>query len=198
MICKKKLLEIINEKVISCRLCNLCLTRNNAVPGTGNIDSKILFIGEAPGKNEDKYGLPFVGNAGKVLDQALENAGIQRKDVYITNVVKCRPPGNRVPDKHEINTCSEYLKKEIQIIQPAVICILGATALQSLLNLKNIHSQRGRVILDNDNKYFITYHPAAIIYNNKLKDIFFKDIEKLAKMYKKTETSKRIDDFLSD
>ncbi len=129
-------LESIKNKVIHCILCNLSVTRKNAVPGSGSLSKKLILIGEAPGKNEDETGIPFVGGAGKILDQALVNAGIARKDTYITNVVKCRPPNNRIPNEEEIRICTDhYLKKEIRIISPKVICILGATALKSLLGL---------------------------------------------------------------
>lgn len=176
-------LESIKKEVIQCVLCGLSITRKNAVPGSGSINRKIIMIGEAPGKNEDETGSPFVGSAGKILDQALIDARIERKEIYITNVVKCRPPNNRVPTDEEIRICtSEYLKKEIDIISPKIICILGATALKSLLGLKYMSPYRGQIVNRPPLKYFITYHPAATIYNNKLKQIFFEDIQKLAKI----------------
>ncbi|MDN5845693.1 MAG: uracil-DNA glycosylase [Candidatus Nitrosocosmicus sp.] len=176
-------LESIKNEVIHCVLCGLSTTRTNAVPGSGSITRKIILIGEAPGKNEDETGSPFVGSAGKILDQALICARIERKEIYITNVVKCRPPNNRVPTEEEIGICtSEYLKKEIDIILPKIICILGATALKSLLGLKYMTTYRGKIVNRPPLKYFITYHPAATIYNNKLKQIFFEDIQKLAKI----------------
>ncbi len=174
-------LESIKNKVIHCILCNLSETRKNAVPGSGSLSKKLILIGEAPGKNEDETGIPFVGGAGKILDQALVNAGIARKDTYITNVVKCRPPNNRIPNEEEIRICTDhYLKKEIRIISPKVICILGATALKSLLGLEYMTHHRGKIINRQPLKYFITYHPAATIYNNKLKQVFFDDIKVLA------------------
>ena len=176
-------LESIKKEVIQCVLCGLSITRKNAVPGSGSINRKIILIGEAPGKNEDETGSPFVGSAGKILDQALIDARIERKEIYITNVVKCRPPNNRVPTDEEIRICtSEYLKKEIDIISPKIICILGATALKSLLGLKSMTPYHGKIVKRPPLKYFITYHPAATMYNNKLKQIFFEDIQKLAKI----------------
>lgn len=164
-------------------MCGLSTTRKNAVPGAGSITKKIILIGEAPGKNEDERGFPFVGSAGKILDQALIDARIERKEIYITNVVKCRPPNNRVPTDEEIGICtSEYLNKEIDIISPKIICIMGSTALKSLLGLKYMTPYRGQIVNRPPLKYFITYHPAATIYNNKLKHIFFEDIQKLAKI----------------
>jgi uracil-DNA glycosylase family 4 len=177
----KEKIEKIKANIVNCKLCKLCKDRRNPVPGSGNINAKVLFVGEAPGRNEDEKGLPFIGMAGKILDEAFENAGIQRKEVYITNVVKCRPPNNRIPEQEEIDNCKGYLDEEIKIVSPNVICILGATAMQSILNLKGIHTHRGKTIVRGNNTYFITYHPAATIYNNKLKEIFFKDIEKLFK-----------------
>ena len=187
-------LESIRKEVIHCVLCGLSITRKNAVPGSGSINRKIILIGEAPGKNEDETGSPFVGSAGKILDQALIDARIERKEIYITNVVKCRPPNNRVPTDEEIRICtSEYLKKEIEIISPKIICILGATALKSLLGLKSMTPYRGKIVKRPPLKYFITYHPAATIYNNKLKQIFFEDIQKLAKIVNAQD--QRIDKF---
>jgi uracil-DNA glycosylase family 4 len=187
-------LEAIKKEVIQCVLCGLSISRKNAVPGSGSINRKIILIGEAPGKNEDETGSPFVGSAGKILDQALIDACIERKEIYITNVVKCRPPNNRVPTDEEIRICTgEYLKKEIDIISPKIICILGATALKSLLGLKSMTPYRGKIVKRPPLKYFITYHPAATIYNNKLKQIFFEDIQKLAKIVNAQD--QRIDKF---
>jgi len=106
-------LEIIKQKVINCTKCDLCKTRTNSVPGKGNFHSDVIFVGEAPGRNEDEKGEPFVGVAGTKLSIALDEAGISRESVYITNIVKCRPPKNRVPNTNERNTCQEYLKQEI-------------------------------------------------------------------------------------
>lgn len=174
----------INQKIRNCQDCILHTKRTKAVTGNGNIKSKILLIGEAPGKNEDKYGMPFIGSAGKILDKALESAGVKRTDTYVTNIVKCRPPDNRIPSDEEIKKCNKYLEKEIQLVSPKIICILGATALSSLLNLKNIHKYRGKIIIKDNISYFITYHPAATIYNNKLKEIFFNDIRKMVDISK--------------
>ena len=176
-------IESIKNKVIHCILCDLSVTRRNAVPGSGSFTRKIILIGEAPGKNEDETGMPFVGSAGKILDRALVDAGIARKDTFITNVVKCRPPNNRTPTEEEIRICTDhYLKKEIDTISPKVICILGATALKSLLGLEYMTHHRGKIINRPPLKYFITYHPAATIYNNKLKQVFFEDIKELARI----------------
>ena len=116
-------LEKIAEKVRSCTNCKLCETRTKAVPGKGNFDADVIFVGEAPGRSEDINGEPFVGAAGKKLDAMLEDAGINRNDVYITNIVKCRPPKNRIPNDVEKSMCNEYLKDEIAIINPKIICL---------------------------------------------------------------------------
>lgn len=178
-------LESISKRVVNCVLCDLSKSRLNAVPGNGNSNTKVAFVGEAPGKNEDEKGIPFVGSAGKVLDKALEEAGFDRQEVYITNVVKCRPPNNRIPNELEIDTCtSAYLKVELQTISPKIVCILGATALKSLLGLEHMTSYRGKIILRPPFRYFVTYHPAATIYNNKLKETFYSDIQKLFDLVK--------------
>jgi DNA polymerase len=176
----------IRSRITNCELCKLCLNRTNAVPGAGNINSDIIFVGEAPGRDEDKIGLPFVGMAGRILNEALRAAGIERDEIYITNSVKCRPPNNRIPEYEEISKCKIYLDDEIRLIVPKIICILGATAMQTILNIKGIHSNRGKTIIKNNNRYFITYHPAATIYNNKLKEVFFRDITKLSAISKTT------------
>lgn len=178
-------LEQVQNQVISCTNCNLCKTRKNSVPGKGNHNSKIIFIGEAPGKNEDSAGEPFVGAAGKKLSDALEYAGISRDSVYITNVVKCRPPNNRIPTLLEKESCRIYLESEISLIKPKVICIMGNTAYQSILGGTNITKERGKFVNKDGKVYFLTIHPAAIIYNQKLADTLKNDIKKLVNEVKK-------------
>ncbi len=141
-----KKLEKIKKEVTECTNCELSQTRNNSVPGKGNFKSDVIFVGEAPGKNEDMHGEPFIGIAGKKLTIALENAGITRDEVYITNIVKCRPPKNRIPTVTERDTCKNYLRKEIEIIKPKIICILGNTAFNSLLDGKEIIKFRGKIV----------------------------------------------------
>ena len=178
-------IEQIKNQVIKCTKCQLCETRTNAVPGKGNIHSKVIFVGEAPGRSEDKNGEPFVGAAGKKLTTALESAGISREDVYITNVVKCRPPNNRVPSLDEKEACSSYLESEIKEINPKIICIMGNTAYGSILGGNNITKNRGRIVEHLGNRYFITIHPAATIYNHELLDVLKKDMKKIASIIKK-------------
>ncbi|HJT09524.1 MAG TPA: uracil-DNA glycosylase [Candidatus Nitrosotalea sp.] len=172
-------LDTIRKNVISCTRCELSKTRTNAVPGIGSTETGIVFIGEAPGRNEDLQGTPFVGTAGKILSEALECAGFVRQDIYITNVVKCRPPNNRRPNKQEIESCATYLQKELETIQPKIICVLGNTAFGSLLGGKEITKNRGKVMRKHGHLYFITLHPAAIIYNQELRQILKEDLKTL-------------------
>jgi uracil-DNA glycosylase len=184
-------LEKIASEVIGCPLCRLARSRRNAVPGDGQLSSKIMFVGEAPGKNEDEQGKPFVGAAGMILNQALEKAGIKRAEVFITNVVKCRPPGNRVPENDERSICRQYLDRQISLIAPKIICILGSTAYSSILGGKSITKNRGKIMERNGQKYFLTIHPAAAIYNKNLRSVLNNDLFLLSKEIKKMEYDKR-------
>lgn len=177
-------LKELEEEIRVCKLCRLAESRKHAVPGEGNEEAEIMFIGEAPGRNEDEQGRPFVGSAGKLLEQALTNAGIERDEVYITNIVKCRPPNNRVPLQDEINSCIPYLEKQIKLINPLVICILGRTAYQTLLKGSSITSNRGKLITYQGRNYFLTIHPAAAIYNPSLKQVLIDDIKRLSDIVK--------------
>ena len=187
-----KKLENIKKEVIECTNCELSQTRNNSVPGKGNFKSDVIFVGEAPGKNEDKNGEPFIGIAGKKLSAALEEANVSRDEIYITNVVKCRPPDNRVPNTDERNTCQEYLKEEIKIIKPKIICVLGNTAFNSVLGGSEITKFRGKIIRKDNQLYFISVHPAATIYNQKLIKVLKKDIKKLFKLIRELNNNKEI------
>jgi DNA polymerase len=172
-------LDIIKSQVISCTKCSLSKSRINAVPGKGNPKADLLFIGEAPGKSEDLKGEPFVGAAGKLLSEALDFAGLPRDEVYITNIVKCRPPNNRVPFEEERNSCAEYLMQELEIIKPKIICIMGNTAYGSILGGNSITKNRGKIIEKNGCLYFLTIHPAAAIYNQELKSVLKNDMKTL-------------------
>ena len=176
-----KEIDNIRTQVISCTKCELCKTRTNAVPGKGSASAEIIFIGEAPGKSEDLRGEPFVGAAGKILSEMLEKAGLSRESVYITNVVKCRPPDNRVPTESERESCREYLNREIDAINPKIICVMGNTASTSILGKGEITKNRGKIISKDSRSYFLTFHPAATIYNQSLIPILEKDIQNLVK-----------------
>jgi len=169
-------LEEVRNQVIKCTKCDLCKTRKKSVPGKGNPNSEIIFIGEAPGRSEDNAGEPFVGAAGKKLSSALDKAGISRETVYITNVVKCRPPNNRIPTNEEKESCKDYLETEIELIKPKVICIMGNTAYQSILGGNKITKERGKFVKKDGLLYFLTIHPAAVIYNQKLLKLLEKDM----------------------
>jgi uracil-DNA glycosylase family 4 len=179
------LMDALRLQVISCTKCNLSKSRTNAVAGKGNYNAEIMFIGEAPGRNEDLMGEPFVGTAGKILTEALEYAGLSRDDVFITNVVKCRPPNNRIPLEEEKNSCQQYLMDELGIIKPKIICILGNTAYGSILGGDSITKNRGKIIKKNDHLYFLTIHPAAVIYTPDLKQVLKDDIKTLVKTLEK-------------
>ena len=173
-------LDSIAENIKVCEKCKLCETRTKAVPGKGNFDADVIFVGEAPGRNEDMHGEPFVGAAGKRLDMILEDTGIDREDVYITNIVKCRHPKNRVPSKQEEEACNDFIKQEIEIINPKIICIMGNTAYGTLLDGKEITKNHGKIVEKDGRKFFVTFHPAATIYNQKLVDELKNDFRRLA------------------
>jgi uracil-DNA glycosylase family 4 len=176
-------LEKLSLKVQVCTLCKLSRTRNNSVAGEGSSSPKVMLVGEAPGNREDLEGRPFVGYAGRILDSALNKAGIKRSEIFITNVVKCRPPNNRRPQKDEILACRRYLDKQISLMSPKIICILGSTAYRSILGGKSIVADRGKIVKKEGKKYFLTIHPASVRYNNILYSALENDMLTLAKIY---------------
>ncbi len=172
------------EEIKRCKRCNLHKNRRNAVPGEGDISSGIMLIGEAPGYHEDVQGRPFVGAAGKFLNELLQLIGIKREDVYITNVVKCRPPNNREPNEDEIKACSKYLEKQISIIRPKIIITLGNVAKNYIFKkfkLRNeaISKIHGKVFkiqsIDSCIIIIPMYHPAAGLYDPRKKNEIIKD-----------------------
>ncbi|WP_457639957.1 uracil-DNA glycosylase [Persephonella sp.] len=178
---KEKLvqLEKINKQIQECKKCDLYKNRIQAVLGEGNPDAKLMFIGEAPGGDEDKQGRPFVGRAGKLLTKLIEEAGHKREEFYITNVCKCRPPNNRTPTPWEMEACFPYLKEQIEIIDPKVLCLLGATAARAFLNRHvAITKERGSVINWNGRLVYLTYHPAYVLRNPSEEITLFEDIKK--------------------
>jgi DNA polymerase len=180
---RKKALEIgrIAESIKRCDRCELCNSRTNAVPGDGQ-PSWIVFVGEAPGGREDIEGKPFVGSAGRFLNELLGVAGIPRDAVFITNVVKCRPPANRMPRVKEISACRPHLDAQLEAMHPRLICTLGGVALKSMLGKGSITQARGRPLLRNGVVFFPTVHPAASLYNPQLKDTLRADFELLGKL----------------
>ena len=168
--------------VRACVRCRLHETRNFAVPGEGPARAGVLLVGEAPGKDEDGSGHPFVGRAGHILDRALGSAGLRRRDVYITNVVKCRPPGNRTPRADEIETCRPYLLAQTAALRPTIIVTLGTTALRSLLgSAVELNGVRGRLLEFEGVPLLPTYHPAAVLYNRRLERVLVADLRKAAR-----------------
>jgi len=172
------------EEIHTCQKCELGKTRNYFVFGAGNPDADILFVGEAPGEQEDKSGVPFVGRAGKLLDKVLVEVGISRKDVFIANVLKCRPPKNRDPLPEEIALCENYLHRQIELIKPNVIVALGRIAANTLLRGSNaLKDMRGITYTYHHTDLRVTYHPAAILRNMSRYDILKDDMEKIVEKY---------------
>ena len=164
----------------SCARCKLHKARTNIVFGVGNPKAELVFVGEGPGRDEDEQGEPFVGRAGKLLTQMIEAMGLRRADVYIANVVKCRPPENRLPEKDEITTCSPYLMRQLGVIAPKVICCLGSCSAQTLLQTnQGISRFRGEWIDWNGTKLMATYHPAYLLRNPPAKADVWKDLQKI-------------------
>ena len=185
---KKQEMKNIADLVKNCKKCDLWKTRTKPVIGEGSEDANIIFIGEAPGYNEDRQGLPFVGKAGGILDQSLDSIGMQRQDVYIANILKCRPPKNRNPLKSEVDLCTGYLNKQIELIQPEVIIPLGNFATSYIfekfgLKYDKISNVHGRIFQVNtifgNIKIIPMYHPAVATYNPNTKDILIEDFKSI-------------------
>lgn len=179
-------LKEIKNKVLSCRKCSLYKDRTYPVIGQGNHQTKIIFIGEAPGFSEDKTGYPFCGKAGKILDELLESVAIKREDIYVCNILKCRPPNNRDPEEKEIKACTPYLKKQIEIIKPKIICALGNYSTKYILekyNLKDkiqgISKIHGKIFSADNIKIIPLYHPAAGTYNPNMIEVMKNDFQVL-------------------
>ena len=173
-------LPIVRADLGECTRCKLHSTRNKIVFGDGSAAAQLVFIGEGPGADEDAQGLPFVGRAGKLLTQMIEAMGLKREQVYICNVVKCRPPGNRQPEKDEVDACSPFLFRQLDAIGPKVIVCLGATAFQTLLQTtRSISHYRGQWLDFRGYKMLATYHPAYLLRNPAAKGDVWKDLQKV-------------------
>ncbi len=178
-------LDILKTEVLSCNKCKLSNTRNKVVFGEGNPDEGILLIGEGPGAEEDKTGRPFVGRSGQLLDKMLEAAGFNRKEhVFIANIVKCRPPQNRTPEPDEREACLPYLHKQIEIIDPKIIVLLGATALKLLDEKVKLKEVKGEWIMWNGKVLMPTYHPSALLRNPNFKKEAWEHIKKVFFKYR--------------
>ena len=183
-------LEELNNQILKCEKCALYKTRTNVVPGEGSPKAEIMFIGEGPGKNEDEQGRPFIGAAGKLLDKLIELIGLTRKDIYIANVVKCRPPGNRDPLPEEVDACRPWLDQQIEIIKPKLIVLLGRHSMDRFLPNQKISIDHGKPKRHNGQVYFPIYHPAAALYRNSLLEDLEKDFKKIPKVLEIIESSK--------
>lgn len=188
-------LEKIAAEVRTCTLCDLHKTRTKAVPGAGNINTEILFIGEGPGFNEDKQGLPFVGQSGKYLESLLKLIDLKREDVFITNVVKCRPPENRDPQPDEINTCKPYLDQQINLIDPLMIVTLGRFSMARYFPGAKITQIHGKAKIENGRAYYPLFHPAAVLRNpalqSQMEADFLRIPETLDKLRKQRDAGKK-------
>lgn len=189
-------LKILNARMAVECPCSLRDSATQAVPGDGSADAKILFVGEAPGKNEDIQGVPFVGAAGKFLNEMLATIGLRREDIYITNVVKYRPPENRDPSPEEINACMPWLHEQIRIIQPKVIVTLGRHAMEHFIPGKKISEVHGQAFQRTfpdigPQVFFALYHPAAALYNGSMRQTLITDFKNIPKVVEKIQERRK-------
>ena len=172
--------EDLEKSIIGCKKCKLCNNRTNIVFGYGNKNADVMFIGEGPGADEDIQGIPFVGKAGKLMDMAFEGLGINRSKVYIANIVKCRPPQNRVPEQDEADSCLNYLRNQVILVKPKIIVLLGSTALKNILGRElSITACRGKWIEKKGIHYMPTWHPAALLRDENKKIEFWRDLKQV-------------------
>lgn len=174
--------EDLEKSILECKKCRLCTNRTNIVFGQGNKKARLMFIGEGPGADEDKQGIPFVGKAGQLMNNAFQALEINREDVYIANIVKCRPPSNRVPEDDEVQTCLNYLRNQVILIKPKIIVLLGSTALKNILGKEyGITAVRGNWMEKNGIKYMPTWHPVALLRDENKKIEFWQDLKEVKK-----------------
>jgi uracil-DNA glycosylase family 4 len=182
-------LEELHQRIAGCTSCELCRTRTNAVPGEGPPDADILFVGEAPGFNEDQQGRPFVGAAGRYLEQLIASIGLTREQVFITNVVKCRPPDNRDPFPGEIEACRAHLQRQIELIRPKVVVSLGRYSLAWFFPRDTISKVHGQAKVK-DGVYFMPmYHPAAALHAGNMRKTIEEDFRKIPKVLEDAKRS---------
>jgi uracil-DNA glycosylase family 4 len=183
---KARRLDELAAQIKVCTRCPLWKSRNEAVPGDGKYTAQVMIVAEAPGKDEDETGHPFVGSAGRFLNHVLEGTGLDRTDFFITNTVKCRPPKNRTPKKLEVDTCtSNYLFEQIELINPRLVMLLGTVAAKRVLGVKSINEARGRVIEREGRKFLVGYHPAVRFYREDLGEKVKEDFALLKRQIKK-------------
>ena len=174
------MLPTLKKQVMTCTKCGLAEGRKQAVFGEGDVNARLLYVGEAPGEEEDLQGRPFVGRAGKLLDQMIERVGLKREEVYICNVLKCRPPGNRDPEPGEIGSCKPYLLSQIELVDPAVICTLGRHAYNTLLDVdERITRIRGSLTQFKGRKLLPAYHPSFLLRNEDRMKEAWDDMDRL-------------------
>jgi len=181
---RRELLKVVYEEAKGCTRCPLHQTRTNVVFGAGNADADLMFVGEAPGANEDRMGLPFVGQAGKLLDKLLAEVGMERREVWICNVLKCRPPDNRDPHPNEIEACQEYLRRQVELIEPVVICTLGNFSTKLLrgdsTGISRLHGrEEERTIGSRTIRLYPLYHPAAALYTPSTLEMLRADFHRI-------------------
>lgn len=184
----------VKEEVTVCVKCELCRSRNKVVFGSGNPAARLMFVGEAPGADEDRTGEPFVGRAGQLLTQIIEAMHLRRSDIYIANILKCRPPGNRNPSPFESANCKPYLLKQIEIISPEIIVSLGLVAAINLLELPpttTVRDLRGRILEFAGKPLIVTYHPAALLRNPALKSSTWEDMKRVMRLLDGSEIWQR-------
>lgn len=172
-------IESLNATIRSCQDCDLCKSRTQAVPGEGAFDAEIMFVGEGPGFNEDQQGRPFVGAAGKFLDELLASIGQARSSVYITNVLKCRPPGNRDPLPNEIEACRKYLLRQIELIDPRLIVTLGRFSMAWFFPKDSVSKVHGTLRRLGSRHYYHVYHPAAALHAGNLRKVIQEDFARI-------------------
>ena len=176
--------EELESNIQNCKKCKLCQKRKHIVLGEGSQETSLMFIGEGPGAEEDMQGLPFVGKAGQLMNKAFQGLNIDRSKVYITNIVKCRPPANRVPEDEEAVACLDYLRSQVMLIKPKIIVLLGSTALKNILGKEyGITSCRGNWIEQKGIYYMPTWHPAALLGDENKKVELWKDLKEVVKKY---------------
>lgn len=191
MLTPEEVLQEIAEQTKICTRCKLHHSRKNAVPGVGNPKTKIMFIGEGPGFHENEQGLPFVGAAGTFLDELLNEAGLTREEVFITNVVKCRPPGNRDPQVEELDACKPYLERQISVINPDVIVTLGRVSMGLFVNNGKISVIHGRKFWYHGRMVIPMYHPAAALHQPSLRSVVKEDFTNLPAMLREAQEARQ-------
>jgi len=179
---EENVLKRVANEVLVCKKCPLWKGRKRAVPGEGPADSKLILVGEAPGRREDELGRPFVGSAGRRLETLLESAGMSRDEAFITNIVKCRPPRNRRPRRSEAKMCDQYLRRQMAAVNPSLVVLLGDTALKHFFPGGRLSSAHGKVLRKDGIRFLPTYHPASITYDRSLERAVHKDLGRIRKL----------------